>query len=217
MGRDAYSERAAAPPPVSSGLIAYVLAGGRGSRLSAEKGFLEVGGAPIVERVLAAAAPLAREVVLVGDPLLLRSLGRRVITEESRFGGPLAAVCAALADAHPLDALIVPWDAPFLTTAALACLVAGRGSADAAVPRRGELFEPLCAVYGPGCLNPARAAFEAGRRRGFDFYDDVDVRWVGEEELAACGAWEQLFLNVNTPQDLARARRLARLEERRTG
>ena len=197
--------------------MVYVLAGGKGRRLSADKGFLEVGGVPIIERVLAAAAPLAREIVIVGDSPPLRALGLRSIIEESRFGGPLAALCAALADAYPHDALVVPWDAPFITTPALAYLHEQQGSADAVVPRRGEFIEPLCAVYGPRCLAAAEAAFRAGRRRSIAFYEHIRVRWVGEEELAPFGSWDRLFLNVNTPEELDQARRLVALEERRTG
>jgi molybdopterin-guanine dinucleotide biosynthesis protein A len=203
--------------PRQPALVAYILAGGQGSRLSPDKGLREVGGAPIVERVLAAVAPLAREVALVGGSPALCALGLRVITEESRFGGPLAALCAAFADAQPHDALIVPWDAPFLTTAALGYLHERKGAADAAVPRRGEFMEPLCAVYGPRCLGAAQAAFEAGRRRSIAFYDAIEVRWVTEGELAPFGPWDRLFLNVNTPEDLAEARRLAAAEARKTG
>lgn len=190
---------------------AYILAGGRGSRLSSGKGLLTVGGLPIVERVRAAAEPLAEEVVLVGDPRLLAGLGGRVITEAESVG-PLAAVCAALADAHPHDALVLPWDAPFVTTPVLRALCDFRGKADAVVPRRGEYIEPLVAVYGRGCLAPAQAALDAGQRRVVSFYEAVMIRWVCEEDLAPVGLWERLFFNVNTPGDLERARKLAELD-----
>ena len=198
------------------GLKAYILAGGRGARLSPDKGFLTVGGAPIIERVRAAAAPLVDEVVLVGDPAPLQRLGLRVITEADEGGGPLAALCAALVDAEPDDALVLPWDAPFVSTAMLAFLRDQRGSVGAVVPRRGELIEPLCAVYGPECLEPAQEAFAAGRRRTVSFYEQIAVRWITEEELAPFGDWDRLFLNVNTAEDLERARRLADPEQEET-
>lgn len=195
---------------------AYILAGGRGLRLSPDKGFLTVGGVPIVERVRAAVAPLVAEVVLVGDPTPLEGLGLRVITEPDEGGGPLAALCAALVDAEPDDALVVPWDAPFVSTPMLAFLRDQRGAADAVVPRRGELMEPLCAIYGPACRGPAQEALAAGRRRTVSFYDRVAIRWVTEEELAPFGDWDRLFLNVNTAEDLARARALADPQQRET-
>ena len=189
-------------------LRAYILAGGQGSRLSPDKGFLTVGGVPIVERVRAATAPLVEEVVLVGDPAPLRGLGLRVITE-TEAGGPLAALCAALADADPADALVLSWDMPFLSTEMLAFLRDQRGSAGAVVPRRGDLMEPLCAVYAPACRVPAQEAFASGERSAMAFYERVAIRWVTEEELARFGDWDRLFVNVNTSEDLARARALA--------
>jgi molybdopterin-guanine dinucleotide biosynthesis protein A len=189
---------------------AYILAGGGGSRLAPNKGFLTVGGVPIVERVRAAAAPLVSETVLVGPAGQLACAGQRVVTEEEPgAAGPLGGVCAALSDASPGDALILPWDAPFVNTEALAYLVDVRGSAHAAVPRRGEQIEPLFAVYGPACLSPAEEALRRGERRVIAFYPGITVRWVEPEELAPFGDWEALFFNVNTPADLARARETA--------
>lgn len=188
----------------------YILAGGSGARLTAEKGFLTVGGRTILDRVRAAAEPLASEIALVGRGDRLRQEGLRVISEaDPGVAGPLGAVCAALADAAPNEALILPWDAPFITTPLLACLREARCTADAAVPRRGESVEPLFAVYGPRCLGPAQRALAAGNRRVIAFYDELAVRWVGADELSAFGEWDRLFLNVNTPDDLEHARQMA--------
>ena len=189
---------------------AYILAGGSGSRLSPEKGFLTVGGRTILDRVRSAASPLASEIVLVGSGERLRQEGVRIISEaEPGVRGPLGAVCAALADAVPDEALILPWDAPFITTPFLTYLREARGTADAAVPREGGDIEPLLAVYGPRCLGPAQRALAAGKRRVIAFYDELVVRWVGAEELRPFGDWERLLFNVNAPDDLEQARQMA--------
>lgn len=189
---------------------AYILAGGAGSRLARGKGFLEVAGVPIVERVRGAVAPLAGEVVLVGPAEELAQVGLRIVTEtQPGAAGPLGGLCAALADAAPDDAVVLPWDAPFVSTAALRYLVEAKGAADAAVPRRGKQAEPLFAVYGRRCLGPAQAALQRGERRVISFYPSVVVRWVRPEELGPYGDWDALFLNVNTRADLARARKMA--------
>jgi molybdopterin-guanine dinucleotide biosynthesis protein A len=190
---------------------AYILAGGSGSRLSPTKGFMTVGDTPIVERVCAAAEPLVSETVLVGPPEQLRPPTRwRVVSEEQAgVAGPLGGLCAALADAGTEDALVLPWDAPFITTDALRCLRDVKGAADAAVPRRGDHVEPLFALYGPTCLGPAREALARGERRVVAFYGAVTIRWVAPEDLDRFGEWDVLFFNVNTPSDLARARQMA--------
>ncbi|MGQ9732337.1 MAG: molybdenum cofactor guanylyltransferase [Candidatus Zipacnadales bacterium] len=188
---------------------AYILAGGKGSRLHSRKGFLTIDGVPIVSRVCEAARPLVQEIVLVGDQRQLASLSLRVITEPLPGAGPLAALCAALDDAHPNDALLLPWDAPFITTEVLCYLRDVKGEADAAIPCREGLIEPLLAIYGPRCRSVAHSALNSGKRRVISFYDDINVRWVSGDELRPFGEWERLFLNVNTLADLNRARELA--------
>lgn len=189
---------------------AYVLAGGGGSRLSSNKGFLTIGGVPIVERVRDAVASLVSETVLVGPAEQLARGGLRVVTEDRPgAAGPLGGLCAALADANPGDAVVLPWDAPFITTEVLRYLLAVKGSADAVVPRRGDHIEPLSAVYGRRCLRPAEEALRRGERRVIAFYSEIIVRWVEPHELETFGDWDILFFNVNTPADLARAREMA--------
>jgi molybdopterin-guanine dinucleotide biosynthesis protein A len=189
---------------------AYILAGGAGSRLARGKGFVRVAGVPILQRVRAAAAPVAREIVLVGPAEHLSQVGLRIVTEtRPGVAGPLGGLCAALADAASEDALILPWDAPFVSTCALQFLAEAKGRADAAVPRRGDQIEPLFAVYGPNCLHPAQEALQQGERRVVSFYPKVTIRWVEPDELGPYGAWDLLFFNVNTAADLARARKIA--------
>jgi molybdenum cofactor guanylyltransferase len=191
---------------------AYILAGGSGSRLSPDKGFYEVGGVTLLDRACLAAAPLVSDIVLVGSSPRLCGTGLRIISEETPGSGPLAAVLAALCDVGCEDALILPWDAPFITTDVLRYLRQAKGSADAVVPRRGDEVEPLFAIYGPGCLEAARHAFCGGQRRVVSFYDEVRVRWVGPGELERFGLWDKLFLNINTEKDLLAARGWAVLE-----
>ena len=76
---------------------AVVLAGGRGERLGgAAKPLLEHGGSTLLAHALAAVAG-ARGVVVVGPPGLRGAVGAaRLVREEPAFGGPVAALAAAL-------------------------------------------------------------------------------------------------------------------------
>ena len=76
---------------------AVVLAGGRGERLGgAAKPLLEHGGSTLLAHALAAVAG-ARGVVVVGPPDLRGAVGAaRLVREEPAFGGPVAALAAAL-------------------------------------------------------------------------------------------------------------------------
>src|SRR4051812_49851755 len=95
---------------------AVILAGGGGRRMGgADKAGLVVGGIPLLDRVLLAAAA-ARDTVVVGDP---RPTVRPVrwVREEPPGGGPLAGLSAglsALSDLNELPVLVLATDLPRL-------------------------------------------------------------------------------------------------------
>jgi molybdopterin-guanine dinucleotide biosynthesis protein A len=93
-------------------------------------------------------------------------------------------------------------------------LVAGAtaGDYDAFLPessgRRG--LEPLCAVYGPACGPAIARRLETGDLRAISFHADVRVGILSLAQVRAFGDPEELFFNVNTPDDLERAEALCR-------
>jgi molybdopterin-guanine dinucleotide biosynthesis protein A len=113
-----------------------VLAGGAARRLGGvDKPAIRVGGVPMIERVLAAAAPFGR-ILIVGASDAVT--GVATIRESPPGGGPVAAIGAAVdaVGSQLADVVaILGGDLPLLDTAALADLraVAGRGRADGAV------------------------------------------------------------------------------------
>ena len=66
------------------------------------------------------------------------------------------------------------------------------------------------AVYRRGAVATAiRAALERGDQRMISYFRDVRVREVEEDEWRRIDPDGRAFLNVNTPEDLAEARRLS--------
>jgi molybdopterin-guanine dinucleotide biosynthesis protein A len=199
------------PAPVTG----VILAGGLASRYGgAPKGLERVGGERIVDRVAAALASTTDSLLLVAnDPAADGWLpGVRRVADVRPGLGTLGGIHAALAHAGG-PAIVVAWDMPFVPAALLAELRAlgESAGADAAVPesdsKRG--LEPACAYYTQGCVAPIEARLAAGDRRVVAFYDDVRVARLDAERVARHGDPALLFLNVNTPEDLARAQRTA--------
>jgi molybdopterin-guanine dinucleotide biosynthesis protein A len=122
--------------------------------------------------------------------------------------GPLGGVGAALGrlPAGGLG-LFLAVDLPHVPSALLWRLVSLAPGFDAVVPMTGKGPEPLCAVYGQGCLGPILRRLDAAERKMTCFWPDVRVRLVGEAELAGFGKPARLFWNINTPEDLAAAER----------
>jgi molybdopterin-guanine dinucleotide biosynthesis protein A len=95
---------------------------------------------------------------------------------------------------------------PFLRVDVARLVVARAGEADVVIPRIGGLWETLHACYTSACLAPIEARLRAGRYKVIGFFDDVRVLEITEAEVARLAPPEIVFMNVNTPEDLDRAR-----------
>lgn len=197
---------------------AIILAGGRGERLSPDKGCLLVGDKPIVTRVLESAGALTEHVLVVGSAPLPAGLTVPVVADEGPDPGPVRGLATGLRALDTTHAFLLAWDMPFLQPALLEHMIGLVGSYDAVVPLVGTRPQPLCALYSRSCLGkmascclPAAPARPGGKRGPSMNYllEHLNVRWVEEAELTAFGDSERLFFNVNTLEDLARAREMA--------
>jgi molybdopterin-guanine dinucleotide biosynthesis protein A len=174
------------------------------------KALMELGGRRIVERVLDVMRQVAERVLLVTNtPDLYAYLGLPMVPDVFPEGGSLGGIYSGLRAAPGDAAFTVACDMPFLS-AAVARLVVGRaGEADVVAPRIGEQWETLHACYGKACLGPMERCLRAGRLKITGFFDEVRVLAVSEAEIAAVGDPGVVFMNVNTPAELERARALA--------
>jgi molybdopterin-guanine dinucleotide biosynthesis protein A len=192
-----------------------VLAGGAASRYGgAPKGLLAVGGSRILDRVVAAV-----QAVTGAPPLLIANApgasawrpDLKTIPDARPGGGSLGGIYTAVsAGAEPV--LCVAWDMPFVPEGLLRALIDGAGNYDAFLPessgRRG--LEPLCAVYGPRCGPAIEQRLAQGDLKAISFHADVRVGILSLAKVKGFGDPDELFFNVNTPDDLARAEALWR-------
>lgn len=196
-----------------------VLAGGGAARFDGRpKGLLEIGGRRILDRVVD-----AMHEALGAPPLLIANApdaaswrpDLRCIPDARPRMGSLGGVYTAIA-AGPGPVLVAAWDMPFLERALLDALVAGAHDCDAYLPESGArghgsgALEPLCAVYGPGCLAPIERAFARGDLAMISFHDSVRVGTLSLDRVRSIGDPAVLFFNVNHPADLQRAETLCR-------
>src|SRR5467141_321769 len=194
-----------------------VLAGGAARRYGAvPKGLLSVGGARILDRVVERV-----QAVTGALPLLIANApgasawrpDLKTIPDARPGFGSLGGIYTAVT-AAPESVLCVAWDMPFVPDALLRALVDGAatGNYDAFLPessgRRG--LEPLCAVYGPACGPAIARRLETGDLKAISFHTDVRVGILSLAQVRGFGDPDELFFNVNTPDELERAEALWR-------
>ena len=185
-----------------------VQAGGKSSRMGgAPKALLELGGRRLIERVVDVVGEVVDDVLIVTNtPDLYRFLDLPMVPDVFADHGSLGGIYSGLAAAPGDAAFTVACDMPFLH-AAVARLVVGRaGEADVVIPRADDQLQTLHAVYGKGCLPHMEARLRAGRLKIVGFFDDVRVLEVSEAEVMRHADPALVFMNLNTPEELERAR-----------
>jgi molybdopterin-guanine dinucleotide biosynthesis protein A len=174
------------------------------------KALLEVSGQRIIDRVLAAVVPVVDDVLVVTNtPDLYAFLGLPMVPDAYPDGGSLGGIYTGLKAATGEAAFTVACDMPFLHPAVARVVTARAGQADVVVPVVAGQYETFHALYSRACLPHIEARLAAGRLKITGFFDDVRVLAIAEGEFARYRPPAVAFMNVNTPDDLARARRIA--------
>src|SRR5215471_14228285 len=101
---------------------AYVLAGGKSTRMGRDKAFLELGGKTLLRNALAFARAVASEVKIVGDPGKFGEFAP-VVRDIYPDRGPLGGIHAALAESTGELNLMLGVDLPFLDVGFLQLLI----------------------------------------------------------------------------------------------
>lgn len=194
-------------------LTAAILVGGRNTRFAGKpKGLEAIGGRRMLDRV---AEMLER--VTGGTPLLVGDVEAargwrpdlRAVNDLRPGAGSLGGLYTALVTAGG-PVLCLAWDMPFVPEPLLHQLAEGQADYDAFLPEspgpRG--VEPLCAAYGPACIDAIAKRLDAGDLRMVGFHEGVRIGRLQLAEVQRHGDPARIFWNVNTPEDLREARAL---------
>ena len=192
-------------------ITGVIQAGGRSTRMGGRpKALLELGGRRIIDRVAHVVRQVADDLLLVTNtPELYASLGLPMVPDVFPDGGSLGGIYSGLLAASGDAAFTVACDMPFLMPEVARLVTERAGEADVIVPRVGEQWETLHACYGKACLGPMERRLREGRLKITGFFDEVRVLAIPEAEIARLADPARVFMNVNTPEELARTRALA--------
>ena len=188
-----------------------IQAGGKSTRMGGRpKALLPLGGRRIVERVVAAVAPAVDDLLVVTNtPELYAFLGLPMVGDVYPDCGSLGGIYSGLKQAPGDVAFTVACDMPFLIPEVVRLVVGRAGEADVVIPRVGGQWETLHAAYAKSCLPAIEAQLVAGRLKIVEFFERVSVVEIAEAEVARHRDPALVFMNVNTPEELERARALA--------
>jgi molybdopterin-guanine dinucleotide biosynthesis protein A len=200
-------------------VVGYVLAGGGSTRFGRDKALVEVGGTPMLARVIELLRRVTKEVKIVATPNKYTAFAVTVVEDGWPGEGPLGGIITALEDAARTTArpewnLILSCDMPFLSPEWLAflCERAAKSKAEVVLPYSASGPEPLCACWQTAAAVKLRSGFESGVRKVTAGIALLRPEVLDEADWKRFDGEGRLFWNMNTAADYAEARRILEAE-----
>jgi molybdopterin-guanine dinucleotide biosynthesis protein A len=178
-----------------------ILAGGNSRRMGRDKALLEFDGQTLLDRATDLLRSLFPQVLLsvrqIRDGVRLPQ-----VVDDPPGAGPLAGLCAGLAQSRTPWVFAAAVDMPFLSPDFIRELAARRGQGEAVVPVVRGIPQPLAAYYAATALPAIRAALAGpGTHSLRSALERLNVAYVPETRLHG-------FIDLDTPEDVMAAERL---------
>jgi molybdopterin-guanine dinucleotide biosynthesis protein A len=200
-------------------MTAAILSGGENSRFPRVKGFIRVGGRPIMEVNLELLRSIfACAVVSTNEPERYFGLGAPLIGDVVPRSGPLSGIYSVLFSTRAPEVFVSACDMPFLSGALIRHIVATRKrTALATVPVYDGRPQPLLAVYSSALMGRMKRLLSEGRTSLIRMLADVsrEVQYVEEPAVTQFDPEGRSFININTPEDYDKAFRDSNVPARR--
>jgi molybdopterin-guanine dinucleotide biosynthesis protein A len=190
-----------------------ILAGGKSLRLGHDKVIERLGNTTLLEKVISRIDSFSQEIVIVtaekrdfeqlsGNPKV------KTVTDILPGRGSLGGIYTGLVNSSFFHNLVIAADMPFLNRELIGYMIETAEGFDYVIPRFGKFYEPLHAIYSKNCISPIEDMINRDRRVIIELFDYVKVRYVDTEEIDRFDPEHLSFFNINTKQDLERARKI---------
>ncbi len=183
-------------------MTAIVLAGGKSRRMGFNKAFLQYGDKTFIEHQIDRLKKIFDEIIIsANDADIYARLNLPVVPDIMPGKGPLGGICAGLIRSTSSHAFVIACDMPFIHERIILHLKDQIDDYDVVVPQTSRGLEPLHAFYSKNCIQPIYRCLNEGRLRIIDFFREVKVRIVDEQELKGLDVSTQSLTNLNTPEE----------------
>jgi molybdenum cofactor guanylyltransferase len=192
-----------------------ILAGGKSLRLGHDKLLETIGYKSLIELAVSHIESLCNKIIIVtaGErtfPMLASHPEVKIINDIFPGKGSLGGIYSGLVESDSFYNLVIASDMPFLNQPLLRHIIEVSDGFDFVLPHVNNMFEPLHAVYSKGCVSPIEFLMGEDKKVILELFGLVRVKHVEAEEIDRFDPKHLSFFNVNTKEDLVKAREIAR-------
>ena len=188
-------------------ITAFILSGGKSSRLGTDKAFLMLDGKPLIQRSLELLDAIFSEVVISSNnPEQYISYKKNVIEDLIPDHGPLSGIHSALKFSSTEKNFILSCDLPLVSVELINYLCELQVERRILLPRANERIQQLCGIYSKSCLPEVENLLMESSRPNSKLKGSVyELTELVDTEIVDVDSFNfyhsNLFLNINTPED----------------
>ena len=184
---------------------AIILSGGKSRRMNyVNKAFTNIYGKPMIEHILSKLLFIDDILVVTNSPEAYSMYDVRAVRDIIPGKGPLSGIHSGLVHAENQYSFVIACDMPFVPEAYVRYCIGLEKKYDIAVPYWGEFWEPACGMYSKKAVDYIETVLNEGKRKIIEIFRYLNVHAIEEEVLSGFGNTEDMFINVNTKEELDR-------------
>ena len=179
---------------------AFILAGGKSSRMGEDKGLMMFKGKMLAEHAIHVLSSLFPRVVIVTGNVKYESLGLEIINDRFNNAGPAGGIHSVLSNSSFEKNFITACDMPFIKSSAVRFIYEQSNYAEITIPVINGRMQPLFAVYDTSCLARWEELTASGLRKLETLVKNFRYKLV---DVDSCEFFnEKIFANMNTQADI---------------
>ena len=181
----------------------YILAGGKSSRMEADKGLLLFEGKAMIQYVIEQMQPIFEKLIIVSNNPEYEKFGLEVIPDLIKDLGPAGGIYTALNHSDSALSFIVSCDMPFVTREAMAFVVKNADENQIVLLENQGKMEPLFGLYAKDCEAFWLQLIQQKKLKLQEMVSYFKLKTISIEnnEIFA----DSFFKNINTKEDFNNA------------
>ncbi|MBW6483097.1 MAG: molybdenum cofactor guanylyltransferase [Vicingaceae bacterium] len=178
-------------------ITVILLAGGKSSRMGADKGLLLINEKPMIQHIIDAVRVISNNIIIVSNQMEYTQFGFPVFEDRIKESGPLAGIYTGLVHSKTHQNIVLSCDVPYVSAALITFLMEQSSNFDVTIPQKKDRLHPLIGVYTQACLPVFKNELKHQQLKVKLAIEKMKLNIVDAALFADFN-----FMNINTPIDI---------------
>lgn len=185
-----------------------IVSGGKSERMGRDKKFIKLKGKYFLEYAIETAKQLSEDIIIsVGSEEQKKRVQKitdlKIVVDSAESKGPVVGLYEGLKECTHEYAIALPCDTPLMQARVFEHMLRECAGYDAVVPKKGELLQPLHAVYKvSSMLEACEKALEENQLNLSKAVSKLKVKYIPVKVFEKYDRDLLTFYNINTRKDL---------------